>query len=210
MALATGPQQALRTASDTRLPWTLRITSVDPAADLAQGAGRRRLLLVGLAMMGFMVLVGGYFTTRAVSRELAVSRLQSDFVSAVSHEFRTPLTSMLHLTDSLDRGIVSDEDRRRQYYAALAHETARLHRLVKSLLNFGRMEAGAVEYRFEPTDIAVLAGDVVATLSTHHRRVFIKHEGKLIKIFPFPFTWRIVNPLCREPKSLRCAYGSKH
>jgi signal transduction histidine kinase len=106
--------------------------------------------------------VGGYFTTRAVSRELAVSRLQSDFVSAVSHEFRTPLTSMLHLTDLLDRGIVSDEDRRRQYYAALAHDTTRLHRLVESLLNFGRMEAGAFEYRFEPVDLAVLAGDVVA------------------------------------------------
>jgi len=157
-----GPQQALRTSSDTRLPWTLRITSADPAADLAQRAGRRRLLLAGLAMMGVMVLLGGYFTTRAVSRELAVSRLQSDFVSAVSHEFRTPLTSMLHLTDSLDRGIVSDEARRRQYYSALAHETTRLHRLVESLLNFGRMEAGAFEYRFEPVDLAVLAGDVVA------------------------------------------------
>jgi signal transduction histidine kinase len=69
---------------------------------------------------------------------------------------------MLHLTDSLDRGIVSEEDRRRQYYAALAHETTRLHRLVESLLNFGRMEAGAFEYRFEPVDLAVLVGDVVA------------------------------------------------
>ena len=155
-------QQALRTSSDTRLPWTLRIASADPASDLAQVAGRRRLLLAGLAMMGVMVLVGGYFTMRAVSRELAVSQLQSDFISAVSHEFRTPLTSMLHLTDSLDRGIVSDEDRRRQYYAALAHETTRLHRLVESLLNFGRMEAGAFEFRFEPVDPAALAGDVVS------------------------------------------------
>jgi len=157
----TSPQQALRPSSDTRLPWTLRIASADPAADLAQRAGRRRLLLAGLAMMGVMVLAGGYFTMRAVSRELAVSRLQSDFVSAVSHEFRTPLTSMLHLTDSLDRGIVSDEARRRQYYAALTHETTRLHRLVESLLNFGRLEAGAFEYRFEPVDLAALVGDVV-------------------------------------------------
>jgi len=175
-------QQAVRTSSDTRLPWTLRIASADPAADRAERAGRRRLLLAGLAMMGIMVLVGGYFTTRAVSRELAVSRLQSDFVSAVSHEFRTPLTSMLHLTDSLDRGIVSDEARRRQYYAALAHETARLHRLVESLLNFGRMEAGAFEYRFEPIDLAVLAGDVVSefrkeSASSGHRIEFRADPG---------------------------------
>ena len=153
--------QALRTSTDTRLPWTLRVASADPAADLAQLAGRRRLLLAGLAMMGIIVLMGAYFTARGVARELAVSRLQSDFISAVSHEFRTPLTSMLHLTDSLDRGIVSDESRLRQYYAALAHETMRLHRLVDSLLNFGRMEAGAFEYRFEPVDLAVLVEDVV-------------------------------------------------
>jgi signal transduction histidine kinase len=157
----TSPRQAVRTSSDTRLPWTLRIASANPAADLAQLAGRRRFLLAGLAIMGFVMLMGGYFTMRAVSRELAVSRMQSDFVSAVSHEFRTPLTSMLHLTDSLDRGIVPDEDRRRQYYSALAHETMRLHRLVESLLNFGRMEAGAFEYRLEPVDLAALAGDVV-------------------------------------------------
>ena len=36
---------------------------------------------------------------------------------------------------------------------------------------------------------------VMATLSTHHRRVFIKHEGKLIKTFPFPFTGSVVDPL---------------
>jgi hypothetical protein len=37
---------------------------------------------------------------------------------------------------------------------------------------------------------------VVATLSTHHRTVYIKHDGKLVKTLPFPFTGRIVKPLC--------------
>jgi signal transduction histidine kinase len=184
----TSPQLAVRTSSDTRLPWTLRITSANPAADLAQLAGRRRLLLASLAMMGVMVLVGGYLTTRAVTRELAVARLQSDFVSAVSHEFRTPLTSMRHLTDLLDRGVVSDEDRRRQYYAALAHETTRLHRLVESLLNFGRMEAGAFEYRFEPVDLAALVGDIVAEFrkefasSGHRFELRTDHNLPLLRV----------------------------
>ena len=113
-------------------------------------------------MMSVLLFIGGYFTARAATRELAVARLQSDFVSAVSHEFRTPLTSMRHLTDLLDRGVVSEEDRRRQYYSALSHETTRLHRLVESLLNFGRMEAGALEYRFEPVCLAELVEEVVA------------------------------------------------
>jgi signal transduction histidine kinase len=178
---APGQRQAVRTAADTRLPWTLRVISADPKADLAQLAGRRRLLLAGLAMMGVLVLVGSYFTARAAARELAVARLQSDFVSAVSHEFRTPLTSLRHLTELLEGGIVSDEERRRQYYSALGRESARLHRLVESLLSFGRMEAGAIEYCFEAVNPSELVGDVVAEfqneVSMEGRRVELTSDG---------------------------------
>jgi hypothetical protein len=37
---------------------------------------------------------------------------------------------------------------------------------------------------------------VVATLSIYHRRVFIKHDGKLIRSIPFPFTGSVITPLC--------------
>jgi hypothetical protein len=49
----------------------------------------------------------------------------------------------------------------------------------------------------------------VATLSTHHRRVFIKHEGNLVKSFPFPLPGPLIEPLLRTVTS-RCPYGSKH
>ena len=159
--IETAKPQAIRAATDTRLPWTIRVASASPNADLAELAGRRRLLLMGLALMAFLVLAGSYFVGRAATRELAVARLQSDFVSAVSHEFRTPLTSMRHLTELLVGDVVPTDARRRQYYVVLARETERLHRLVESLLNFGRMEAGALEYRFEPLDPAALVEDVV-------------------------------------------------
>ena len=161
-ALAAGKPQAIRTTAETRLPWALHVASANSQPELAQFAGRRRLVLAGAAMMGLLVLAGSYFIIRAVARELAVARLQSDFVSAVSHEFRTPLTSLRHLTELLASNIVSSEERRRQYYAVLAHETERLHRLVESLLNFARMEAGAFEYRFESVDTVALVHDLVA------------------------------------------------
>ena len=98
---------------------------------------------------------------RAVSRELAVARLQSDFVSAVSHEFRTPLTSLRQLSEMLmDRPEMSD-DRRQSYYAALARQTERLQRLVESLLDFGRMEAGTSPYREVPLDAATFVTALV-------------------------------------------------
>jgi signal transduction histidine kinase len=167
--LAAGKPQAVRTTAETRLPWTLQLASANPQPELAQFAARRRLVLAGLAMMGLLALAGSYFIIRAVARELTVASLQSDFVSAVSHEFRTPLTSLRHLTELLASNIVSSEERRRQDYAALARETERLHRLVESLLNFARMEAGAFEYRFESVDAVALLRELVAEFQEESR-----------------------------------------
>src|SRR6185369_10012775 len=113
------------------------------------------------ALLAALVIAGSYVIARAVSRELAVARLQSDFVSAVSHEFRTPLTSMRQLTEILNDGRITAEDRRRTYYEALARQTERLHRLVESLLDFGRMEAGTSPYRLEPLDACAFVRSVV-------------------------------------------------
>jgi signal transduction histidine kinase len=108
------------------------------------------------------MVAGTYFIARAIRREMEVSRLQSDFVSAVSHEFRSPLTSMRQLSELLAFGRVPSEERRHVYYETLVRETMRLQRLVESLLNFGRMEAGARQYRFEPVDAGALAHRVAA------------------------------------------------
>ena len=83
--------------------------------------------------MSALTLMGGYWTARAAAREFAVARLQADFVSAVSHEFRTPLTLLRQLSELLASGTTTSEDRRRRYYDVLARESARLHRLVEGL-----------------------------------------------------------------------------
>jgi two-component system phosphate regulon sensor histidine kinase PhoR len=68
---------------------------------------------------------------------------------------------MRHLIDLLRTGRMADEARRGRYYDALAHETERLHRFVETLLNFGRMEAGAEQYRFERVDAASVVSGIV-------------------------------------------------
>jgi signal transduction histidine kinase len=101
------------------------------------------------------------FIGRSVTRELAVARLQSDFVSAVSHEFRTPLTTLCQLSELLMAGRVPADADRRQYYELLHNESHRLRRLVEGLLNFGRLEAGRMQFRFEPLDIAALVREAI-------------------------------------------------
>ena len=113
---ATSAQQATRSSAETQLPWTLRVVGRDPQAELTQERNRRRLLLLAFTLLFAFVLVGSYFIARAVTRELEVARLQSDFVSAVSHEFRTPLASLRQLSEMLSDGRVPSEMRRQEYY----------------------------------------------------------------------------------------------
>ncbi len=150
-----------RTVTETGLPWAISIAPADPATPKAEFVLRRQLLMAGFLLLVTMALSAGYLIVRAVSRELAVARLQSDFVAAVSHEFRTPLTTLRQFTDMLRESAVLTDDRRRLCYDAQSRATDRLTRLVESLLDFGRMEAGAQPYAFEPHDVTTLVGAVV-------------------------------------------------
>ena len=148
--------------AETGLPWTIAVSDADRRQALQEFVDRRRMLVVGLSLLVTLVIVGGAFTVRAVSRDLAVARLQSDFVSAVSHEFRTPLTSLRQYTDLLNDADEPSEPKRRSFYRAQARATDRLQRLVESLLDFGRMEAGARPYQQRPNDLPALVQRIVA------------------------------------------------
>ncbi len=150
-----------RLASVTGLPWDITLVNADLEANLSQFAHRRRLMMMGLGMLALLVIAASYLIGRAVSRELAAARLQSDFVSAVSHEFRTPLTSMRQFTEMLVEDENLPADKRHAYYHAQERATRRLSRLVESLLDFGRMEAGARPYHLERLDVGRLVKSVV-------------------------------------------------
>jgi two-component system phosphate regulon sensor histidine kinase PhoR len=158
--LPAGSAPVVKTLRETGLPWTIRVVPADPVVGEEVATSRRNLLSASFALMVLVIAAATFFVYRAVSRELTVARLQSDFVAAVSHEFRTPLTAMRHLTELLEEGGASD-DRLPSYYRALGKETRRLHGMVESLLDFGRMEAGQRTYQMEETSAADLARQVV-------------------------------------------------
>lgn len=146
----------VRMATESQLPWSLYVARSQSPSDKALTA-QQRFMVLGLGTVVAFLIAGTYFVARAIRREIAVSRLQSDFVATVSHEFRSPLTVMRQLSEILALGRVASEERRQKYYDTLVGETRRLQRLVETLLNFGKMEEGARQYRFEEID----AGDVV-------------------------------------------------
>ena len=99
---------------------------------------------------------------RAIGRELRVAQFQSGFVAAVSHEFRSPLTTLRTITELLAQNRIPNEARRQQSYTYLEHETKRLQRLVEDLLDFGHMESGNKLYRMGTHDAFELVREAVA------------------------------------------------
>lgn len=132
--------------------WLLRIWPSRPEAIYAGIAQRRTFLLAILGFVTAFLVFGAYMTVRIVRRELEIARLRADFVSTVSHEFRTPLTGIRQLGGMLLDGRVPDAEKQRGYFKMIVHESDRLTRLVENILDFSRMEEGRREYRFEPLD----------------------------------------------------------
>ena len=103
-----------RTLADARLPLRVRVWPRDPAALSAEISQRQTFYLSVLGLVVLVMATGAYFTVRVVRHELAVAQLKSDFVSAVSHEFRSPLTGIRQLGEMLMRGRVPTEERRQE------------------------------------------------------------------------------------------------
>jgi signal transduction histidine kinase len=145
---------AFQALGDRELPWVVEAVPLD-ATRLYAGADQRRRIYTTMLLLVFaLLMVGSYVTARAVKRELEVARLKSDFVSTVSHEFRSPLTAIRQLSELLQRGRVPTEEKRQEYYALISRESGRLSRLVENLLDFSRMEDGRKQYHFDRLETA--------------------------------------------------------
>jgi signal transduction histidine kinase len=136
------------------LPIRLQFRPKDPASLYAGVNRQQNLYLAMLAVLVALLAFGGYFTVRTLRTEIAIAQMKSDFVSTVSHEFRSPLAGINQLGEMLRDGRVPDEGRRQEYYGMIVAETQRLRRLVENVLDFARMEDGRKQYRFEPVEPA--------------------------------------------------------
>ncbi len=87
---------------------------------------------------------------KANARLLELDRLKSDFLSTVSHEFRTPLTSIRSFSEILLRYDVDDAEKRRKFVGIINSEAERLTRMINDLLDLSRIEAGRLELFPEP------------------------------------------------------------
>jgi signal transduction histidine kinase len=109
-----------------------------------------------IVVLLIVLIFGAALIVRTVSHEIGVIRIKSDFVSSVSHEFKTPLTSIKTLIERLQEGKVHDKAKMDQYISVIAKDTDKLTRLVGNILDFSKIEEGKREYDFVETDVTQL------------------------------------------------------
>ena len=92
-------------------------------------------------------------------RERLDSERKTSFVSNVSHELKTPLTSIRLCADMLSEGRAKDDEARARYLGVISRESSRLSRLVDNVLDFGRLEQNRRKYDFADADLNAVARD---------------------------------------------------
>jgi two-component system phosphate regulon sensor histidine kinase PhoR len=117
----------------------------------------------GVLILTFCValLVGAILLVGSLKRAADLSQLQLDFLSKVSHEFKTPLTSIRMFAETLAERRPLTEEQRRQCLGMLAQETERLSTTIGRLLDLGRMEAGKMVYDRQPETVASVVDSAV-------------------------------------------------
>jgi signal transduction histidine kinase len=127
------------------------------------------IILGGLSLL---LAAGVWLNYRNVTRELALAKLKSDFVSNVSHELRTPLALIRLYSETLELGRLTNSSKQHEYHEIIRKESERLTALINNILDFSRIEAGKKEYTFRETDVADL---VRSTLESY--RFEIEQNG---------------------------------
>lgn len=117
-----------------------------------------------------LILASGGIATQAIGRQIKLNRLKNDFIATVTHELKTPLSSMRVLVDTLLEGNYNEQKQATEYLRLVSKENARLSRLIDNFLTFSRMERNMQAFdivKTNPAEIARSATEAVQTKFNH-------------------------------------------
>ena len=111
-----------------------------------------------------LLLLGVWATVRSAARERELARLKSDFVSTVSHELKTPLTSIRMFGEMLQQNVAGGaREREAHYQEIIVRESERLGLLIANVLDYSQIERGTRRYTLEEQSAADVAEEAVET-----------------------------------------------
>ena len=143
-----------------------------------------RISFLTLAALSLVLAGGIALTYRNVTKEMALARLKSDFVSNVSHELRTPLSLIRLYAETLEMGRLTSPEKYQEYYRIIRKESERLTALINNILDFSRIEAGRKEYDFRETDMSELVHNTLDSYRYQLEQSGFQFEEKIDDVPP--------------------------
>lgn len=117
---------------------------------------QRMFLMYGLLSFSLItVILGSFFMLRFISQEHKLLAMKANFLSSVSHELKTPLTSIKMFAEMMARGRVQKTEKVQEYSGLIGKEATRLENLIGAILNYTRMEHGTGAFKWEKLDFSI-------------------------------------------------------
>jgi hypothetical protein len=141
-------------------PWKLSVTHSAGSIEAYVTGERRKNMAIGIGL--YTLLVGGIGTiVLSAMRSRRFAQRQIDFVSSVSHEFRTPLAVIYSAGENLADGVTKDETQIARYGNLIKGEGKKLSTMVEQILEFAGARSGKRKYNIEPVAIADVIGHAI-------------------------------------------------
>ncbi len=135
---------------------------------LPPGAGARVLAWTTI-VIAIVFMAGFVALYRLGLGQIRLARQQQDFVSAVSHELKTPLTSIRMYGEMLKEGW-ADEDKRKQYYDYIHDESERLTRLISNVLKLAKITRNEPQFELTPATVGELLNQIESKIASQVER----------------------------------------
>lgn len=141
------------------------VSDPDPLDEVIQSRSRRHVAYT--SVLAIVLGLGLLAIVRGAARARELAQLKSDFVSTVSHELKTPLTSIRMFAEMLEQGVAQgDAAKMARYHGVIVQESQRLGLLIANLLDYAQIERGTRRYARGRENVGQLARHAVATFDT--------------------------------------------
>jgi signal transduction histidine kinase len=141
--------------------WVIQAAVRDNSSLMSALDAANRMLVLQVIAVGALA-VGVLLAMGASRAKTKLAHLQSEFISSVTHEFKTPIATIKAAGESLAAGRIDGSAARQEYAAYIVQEARRLARLVDNLLTFSRVtDATVAKHHFEPVALANVVSDTL-------------------------------------------------
>ena len=142
------------------LDWEFTLYEKD-MRDIHKETRHRMFLMYGLMLFALItVIFGSFFMFRFITQERKLLAMKANFLSSVSHELKTPLTSIKMFAEMMARGRLQRAEKVQEYSTLIGKEASRLENLIGAILNYTRMEHGTGAFKWERLDFSICAKKV--------------------------------------------------